>query len=523
MLPSVLLRPWLRLGEMLALTKWTKRVMAVPTKASSVALLHHHWMREEAYVDGRWVAARSGRTFRVFNPADGRELGSVPDMDEEDAREAVASARRAFRTWQTTTAKERSGRLRRWFELMIQNQEELAKVLTAEQGKPLKDAKGEIAYGASFLEWFSEEARRIGGEVVQSPSPTKEMLFVRQPIGVVGLITPWNFPNAMLARKAAAALASGCTCVVKPAEDTPYSALAMAQLAHEASIPPGVFNVVTSSRKNTPKVGRLLCEHPDVAGISFTGSTAVGKILYQQCASTVKRLSLELGGNAPFIVFDSADLDAAVEGTVASKFRCSGQTCVSANRILVQAGVFDAFVDRLARRMAETLVVGDGFDPRTTQGPLANAQQAEKVDRLVQDAVSRGATVVAGGGRHPMGDLFYQPTLLTDIDPSMLVFNEEIFGPVASIIKFRTEDEAVGIANSSNKGLAGYFFSRDIAQIWRVAKRLEMGMVGVNEGLISTAEAAFGGIKESGIGREGSRHGIDEYTYIKYICFGGLQ
>lgn len=349
------------------------------------------------------------------------------------------------------------------------------------------------------------------------------MIFIRQPIGVVGLITPWNFPNAMLTRKAAAAIAAGCTCVAKPAEDTPYSALALAQLAEEANIPRGVFNVITSSATNTPKVGRILCENPDVAGVSFTGSTAVGKILYQQCASSVKRVSLELGGNAAFIIFNSANLEKAVNGAIACKFRGTGQTCVSANRILVQSGIYEEFVAKFKQAILERSVVGDGFDPKVTQGPLANKKQALKVDSLVKDAVSHGAKCELGGKPHKLGELFYEPTVLTNVDNSMQIYHEEIFGPVASIIKFNTEEEAVNIANSSNKGLAGYFYTEEIAQAWRVAKKLESGMVGINEGILSAAEACFGGVKESGIGREGSKHGIDEYTYIKYLCFGGLE
>lgn len=477
--------------------------------------------KDKAYVNGQWVSARSQQTFVITNPHNGKELCSVPDMGAEDAEVAVDAAYTAFQSWRHTPAKYRSDLLRKWFNLCVQNHEELAKLLTAEQGKPLVESRGEITYGNSFIEWFSEEARRIYGEVAQSPTPTKEMIFIRQPIGVVGMITPWNFPNAMITRKVGAALAAGCTCVVKPAHDTPLSALALAQLAEEAGIPPGVVNVVTSGHANAAEVGKVLCTSPKVAGISFTGSTQVGKILYRQGASTIKRMGLELGGNAAFIVFESADLGLAVQGCMASKFRNAGQTCVSTNRVLVQESVHDAFVAKLKAAM-EKLVLGDGFQEGVTQGPLINQSQFKKVCGMVEDAKQKGATCLMGGAPHPAGELFYQPTILTGVHDNMELFQEEIFGPVVSIKTFSTEEEALKIANSTRVGLASYFYSSDVRQCFRVGRRLETGMVGINEGMISAAEAAFGGVKESGLGREGSRHGIEEYTDIKYLCFGSL-
>jgi len=484
---------------------------------SSLSLL-----KDKAYVNGDWVGAESGAVFPVTNPMTGEVLCSVPDMDSKDTTAAIEAASEAFKTWQHTTAKERSNLLRGWYNLCVQHTEDLAALLTAEQGKPLAEARGEIGYGNSFLEWFSEEARRVQGEVASSPTNTKEMLFIRQPIGVAAMITPWNFPNAMITRKAGAALAAGCTCVLKPAEDTPLSALALGELAEQAGIPRGVVNIVTASRGNTPQVGQTLCQSPAVAGISFTGSTQVGKILYQQSASTVKRLGLELGGNAAFIVFETADLDLAVSGCMASKFRNAGQTCVSTNRVLVQEDVHDIFVEKLRVAMEEQLVLGDGAHQGVTQGPLINTSQYNKVCSMVESAVNSGAKVVMGGGPSQVSPLHYQPTILTEVTDSMTLFQEEIFGPVISVKKFKTEQEALDIANDCRTGLASYFYSNDVSQCWRVGKRLETGMVGINEGMISAAEAAFGGIKESGFGREGSSHGIDDYTNIKYLCFGSL-
>ncbi|XP_054280197.1 glutarate-semialdehyde dehydrogenase [Macrosteles quadrilineatus] len=480
-------------------------------------------LKTEAFINGKWVSAKSGKTFQVTNPATGQVIASVPDMDVTDTKVAIEAANEAFKTWGKTTAKERSVLLRKWYDAMVAHANDLAALVTAEAGKPLPEALGEVNYGNSFVEWFSEEARRVNGDIIQSPQRSKEMMMIKQPIGVAALITPWNFPQAMITRKAGAALAAGCTCVIKPAEDTPFTALALAELAQQVGIPDGVINVVTSDRSNAPGIGNELCTSPHVAGLSFTGSTEVGKLLYKQCASGVKRVGLELGGNAPFIVFESADLDKAVEGAIASKFRNCGQTCVSANRFLIQDKVFDAFVQKLKDKMA-TLKLGDGTKPDVNQGPLINMKQVEKVESIVKDAVDKGATVVYGGKpASNVGPQFYEPTLLTNIKPNMVCYTEEIFGPIAVCIKFQTEEEAVDIGNSTNRGLAGYFYSNNVSQVWKVAKLLEVGMVGVNEGLISSAEAAFGGIKESGIGREGSHYGLEEYTYIKYICFGNLQ
>lgn len=479
-------------------------------------------LKDKAYVNGEWVAGEGNDKFDVQNPATGKTIGSVANLSLNQVNYAIESANDAFRLWKNTSAKERSNLLRKWYELLVRHADEIADIVTAEAGKPKNEALGEVAYGNSFVEWFAEEARRIRGEVVEGPTKTKELVFVRQPIGVAGLITPWNFPIAMITRKAGAALAAGCTCVVKPAEDTPLTALALAELADKAGFPRGVFNVVTCDRSRAPDTGKLLCTDQNVAGISFTGSTAVGKILYSQCAVGVKRLALELGGNAPFIVFESADLDKAVDGAMASKFRNCGQTCVSANRFLVQETVLSNFVSKLSAKM-DALVCGDGAKPGVTLGPLINDAQVTKVEQLVNDATSKGARVVKGGKRlTEHGKLFFQPTLLTNITSDMRCYHEEIFGPVVQIIPFKDEDEAIKIANSTNSGLAGYFYSENIYQAWRVARAVEVGMVGINEGMISCAEAAFGGIKESGFGREGSHHGMDEFTYVKYLCFGGL-
>jgi len=476
----------------------------------------------KAYIDGCWVGGEGG-SFSVLNPVDGSQVGEVPDLGSTQTQEAINAANGAFKSWSRTTAKERSDLLRKWFEVCRSRQEDLATLLTLEQGKPLAEARGEIGYGNSYLEWFSEEARRLVGEVAASPAKSKQMLFLREPLGVVGMITPWNFPNAMITRKVGAALAAGCTCVVKPSEDTPLSALALAVLAEEVGIPPGVFNVVTASRENSAEVGSALCQSPQVQGISFTGSTRVGKILYKQSASTVKRLGLELGGNAAFIVFKSADLDLAVSGCMASKFRNAGQTCVSTNRVLVEEEVHDEFVAKLSAAMSGSLVLGNGVTPGVTQGPLINQAQLEKVSGIVERAQAQGASLVTGGSvASEVGPLFYNPTLLTGVSRESEVAKDEIFGPVVSVIKFKGEEEALDIANDCRVGLASYFYSQDIAQCWRVGTKLQTGMVGINEGLISAAEAAFGGVKESGFGREGSSHGLDEYTNIKYLCFGGL-
>lgn len=478
---------------------------------------------DKAFINGLWVSAKSNKVFEVQDPATCQVISTVPDMNVDDVEAAVTYADEAFQTWKVTTGKERSILLRKWYDLLVQNQEELAKILTMEAGKPIKESLGEIVYGNAFVEWFAEEAKRMYGEIVPSPVKNRELMVLRQPIGTVGLITPWNFPFAMITRKAGAAIAAGCTCVIKPAEDTPFTALALAELASLAGIPKGVINIVTSSRSNADQIGKYLCESPKVAGISFTGSTAVGKLLYQQCGKHVKRIGLELGGNAPFIIFESADLNKAVDGAIASKFRNCGQTCISANRFLIQDSIFEEFVQKFAERIKSSLIIGDGKNVQFNLGPLINADQVKKVEDIMQDAIKKGVNVVTGGNRATnVGEQFFEPTLLTNITSNMRCYKEEIFGPVAVCIKFKTEAECIDIANDTERGLAGYFYSNDISQIWRVAKNLEVGMVGVNEGLISHAETPFGGIKESGIGREGSKHGLDEYTYLKYVCFGNL-
>lgn len=488
---------------------------------SKSSLAASELFRDKAYVDGKWVSAKSGATFEVYNPSNNKVLGTVPDMDAEDTQLAIKAAHKAFLSWKNTTAKERSVILRNWFNKIIENQEDLSKLITAEMGKPLSEARGETVYGASFVEWFSEEARRIYGDTIPSPNNSKRIVTIKQPLGVAGMITPWNFPVAMVTRKAAAALAAGCTVVLKPSEDTPFSALALCQLGEKAGLPSGTLNVVTSSREKTPSVGKTICEHPLVSKISFTGSTAVGKILLRQSASTVKNVSMELGGNAPFIIFDGANIEAAVAGAMASKFRCSGQTCVCTNRLIVQEGIHDKFVKALENAVSK-LKVGDGFEEGVTQGPLINKKAVEKVEHHIEDALSKGANIVMGGKRVVEGGNFFQPTVLVNVKQEMLCAKDETFGPLAPVIKFKTEEEAIAIANSTSSGLAGYFYSGDIAQIWRVAERLEVGMVGINEGILSSTEAPFGGIKESGIGTEGSKYGIHEYLHIKYLCFGGI-
>nr|XP_033790393.1 succinate-semialdehyde dehydrogenase, mitochondrial [Geotrypetes seraphini] len=491
-----------------------------PARGYSSELAASPLVRSDGYIGGRWVTAAA--RFPVLEPATGAELRRVSDCGPPECRQAVNAAYSAFCTWREAPAKERSILLRKWHDLMIQNKEELARIITAENGKPLKEAMGETLYSAGFVEWFSEEARRTCGDIISSPLRDRRFLVLKQPVGVATIITPWNFPSAMITRKVAAALAAGCTVVVKPAEDTPLSALALAELADQAGIPAGVYNVVPCSREKAPSVGEALCTDPLVAKISFTGSTATGKILLQHAAGTVKRVSMELGGHAPFIVFDSADINKAVAGALASKYRNSGQTCVCTNRFLVQKGIHDTFVKKFAEVIQRELRVGSGFQEGTTQGPLINEKAVEKVESHVSDAVSKGAHIVTGGKRHSFGKNFFEPTLLSNVTTDMLCTQEETFGPLAPVIKFDTEDEAVAIANSTNVGLAGYFYSQDPAQIWRVAERLEVGMVGVNEGLLSAVECPFGGVKQSGLGREGSKYGIDEYLEIKYVCFGSL-
>ena len=472
----------------------------------------------DAYVGGTWVSSPS--RFAVHNPADGTVITQVSDGGAELAIAAIHAAKNAFDAWRGQTAGERSRLLRHWFELIMQNQDELARIMTLEQGKPLSEAKGEVAYGASFVEWFAEEAKRVYGETVPSPGSDKRILVSKQPVGVVTAITPWNFPSSMITRKAAPALAAGCTFVLRPASQTPLSALALAYLADLAGFPPGVFNVVTSLNAN--EVGKVFTEHPLVAKFSFTGSTAVGKKLIAQCASTVKRVSMERGGNAPFIVFDDADLDAAVRGAIASKYRIAGQTCVCAKRGCRQTGVMDAFVSKLAQAVSQ-LKVGKGLDKGVEVGPLITAKAMQAVDNLVQTSIAQGSVLVLGGKPHPLGGSFYSPTILKNVTNDMPIAIEEIFGPVAPLIPFTTEEEVVQLANDTPFGLAAYFYTRDIGRRWRGSEGLEYGMVGINEGIISNAAAPFGGMKESGLGREGSRHGMDEYLEMKYLCVGGID
>lgn len=475
-------------------------------------------LRDKCYINGEWVAAKSGETFDVTNPATGEVLASVPKCGAAETHKAITDAKAAQKLWAAKTAKERGSIIRRWRDLMIENQEDLARLMTAEQGKPLKEAMGEIVYAASFFEWYAEEAKRVYGDIIPANEADKRILVMRQPIGVVGAITPWNFPSAMITRKAGPALAAGCTMVVKPAEDTPLSALALAELGEKAGLPKGVFNVVTGVAQD---IGGALCESPDVAKISFTGSTAVGKVLLRQCADTVKKLSLELGGNAPFIVFNDADVDAAVEGAMASKYRNTGQTCVCANRIYVQAGIYDDFAKKLAAAASE-LKVGAGLDGDSDQGPLINQAAVEKVESHVEDAVSKGAKVLIGGKRHDKGGTYFEPTVLTNVTSEMKVSNEETFGPLAPLFKFENEEDVVYLANNTRFGLASYFYTKDISRAFRVAEALEYGIVGLNTGIISTEVAPFGGVKESGLGREGSKYGIDEYVEMKYVCLAGV-
>jgi len=479
----------------------------------------YHLLRRDAYVDGAWIEADDGGRFAVTDPASGAMLAELPDMGAAETRRAIHAANAAWPAWRARTAKERAAVLRRWYELQLEHQEDLAQLMTAEQGKPLAEARGEVLYAASFVEWFAEEAKRVYGDIIPAHANDRRLVVIKQPIGVVAAITPWNFPLAMITRKCAPALAAGCPVVVKPAALTPLSALALAALAEEAGIPPGIFNVVTSKRAS--EVGGELTANPTVRKLSFTGSTEVGKLLMAQCAGTVKKVALELGGNAPFIVFDDADLDAAVAGAMASKYRNAGQTCVCANRLLIQDGVYEAFAAKLAAAVAE-LKVGPGTEEGVTQGPLINAAAVTKIEEHIADAVGHGARVACGGQRHALGGTFFEPTILTDVTPAMKVAREETFGPVAPLFRFHDEAEAIGMANATEFGLAAYFYSRDIGRCWRVAEALEYGMVGVNEGIISTELAPFGGIKESGLGREGSKYGLDEFVEVKYLCMGGL-
>ncbi|MBK7115256.1 MAG: NAD-dependent succinate-semialdehyde dehydrogenase [Proteobacteria bacterium] len=486
---------------------------------SNLALKDSSLLRSQCLIDGSWQSSDGGGTFEVHDPSDGTVLGTVPDLGAAETRRAIDAAERAFDPWRKRTAEDRARILRRWFDLVLQHREDLALLMTREQGKPLAEARGEIAYAASYIEWFAEEARRIYGEVMPSPWSDRRIVVLREPVGVCAAITPWNFPAAMIARKAAPALAVGCTMIVKPASQTPLTALALAELAQRAGVPAGVLNVLTGSAR---AIGGALTASPVVRKLSFTGSTEIGRVLAAQCAPTLKKLSMELGGNAPFIVFDDADLDAAVQGAIASKYRNTGQTCVCTNRILVQASVYEAFANKLALAV-RTLKVGGGTEPGVMQGPLIDQSALEKVEELVADATAHGARVILGGHRHARGGTFFEPTILLDVTARMKLAREEIFGPVAPLFRFETEEEALRMANDTEFGLAAYFYSRDHGRCWRVGSRLEAGMVGINTGLISTAVAPFGGIKQSGQGREGSRHGADDYLHLKYLCMGGLE
>ena len=476
-------------------------------------------LKTRAYVNGQWIGGDGGKSLDVLNPATGEIVASIADLGAAETERAIDAAAAALPEWSARPAKERANILRRWFLLMMQNQQDLAAILTAEQGKTLAEAAGEIAYGANYMEWFAEEAKRIYGDIIAPPSSDKRILVIKQPVGVVASITPWNFPNAMIARKVAPALAAGCTFVAKPAKETPLSALAMAALGEEAGIPAGVFNVVCGSSSSA--IGGEMTRNPKVRKLTFTGSTSVGKTLLQQCAGTVKKTSMELGGNAPFIVFNDADIDAAVAGAMASKYRNAGQTCVCSNRLLVQSGIYAEFAEKLAEEVRK-FRLGDGSDSDTTMGPLVNDAAVRDVTAMVQDALDKGATATTGGQQSRLGACFFEPTVLTGVTEDMRVFREEIFGPVAPLFKFDTEEEAIKMANDTEFGLAAYFYTRDMGRIWRVGEALEYGIVGINEGIISNEMAPFGGVKESGSGREGSKYGIDDYVEIKYMCLGGI-
>ncbi len=477
-------------------------------------------LRERAYINGEWVSARDGQTFDITNPADGSLVGQVPQLDVADTKTAIEAADAAWPAWRSKTAKERSAILRSWFDLILENKDDLAAIMTAEQGKPLVESAGEVMYGASFIEWFAEEAKRVYGDVIPTHLPDRRILTIKQGIGVVAAITPWNFPNAMITRKAGPAMAAGCPVVIKPASETPLSALALAVLAEQAGVPAGVFNVLTTT--DSRGVGKELTESPLVRKFSFTGSTEVGKILIRQCASTVKKVSMELGGNAPFIVFDDADIDAAVTGAVISKYRNAGQTCVCANRVYVQEGVYDEFVEKFTAAV-KNLKVGRGEEAGVNIGPMISRDAIDKVETMLADARGKGASVIEGGNRHALGGLFYQPTVVSGVTADMAFATEEIFGPVAPIFKFSTEDEAIAAANATEFGLAAYFYARDLGRVFRVAEGLEYGMVCINDGILSTEVAPFGGVKESGTGREGSKYGMDEYVEIKYITLAGIN
>jgi len=476
-------------------------------------------LRNQAYINGQWVDADDGATFPVTNPANGELITEVAKIGAAETARAVAAADSAMQDWKKIPAKARAGVLRKWYDLMMANQEDLAQIMTAEQGKVLAESRGEIAYGAAFVEWFGEEAKRIDGDVIPGPSPDKRIVCIKQPVGVVAAITPWNFPNAMIARKAAPALAAGCSVVIKPASETPLSALAMVELAERAGVPAGVINVVAGSSGD---IGGELTRNPAVRKLTFTGSTPVGKMLTAACADTMKKTSMELGGNAPFIVFDDADIDSAIQGAMISKYRNAGQTCVCSNRMFVQDGVYDEFVEKLVKA-TEELTVGNGADDGVIIGPLVNTKAVADVDKLVQDTLSAGAKLAVGGGAHELGGCFYQPTVLTEVTSDMAVFRNEIFGPVSPVVRFSSEEEVIAMANDTEFGLASYFYTRDIGRVWRVAEALDYGIVGINEGIISNEMAPFGGVKESGSGREGSKYGIDDYVEIKYMLMGGLD
>jgi succinate-semialdehyde dehydrogenase/glutarate-semialdehyde dehydrogenase len=492
--------------------------MATALKDVSVHLSDPSLLREQCYVDGAWVDADGRATIEVRDPASNDIVGTVPKMGVEETRRAIEAASRAFESWKRTTAKQRAAILRKWFDLMIANQEDLAVIMTREQGKPLAESRGEVAYGASFVEWYAEEGKRVYGDIIPTVADSRRLMVIKQPVGVCAAITPWNFPNAMITRKCAPALAAGCTVVVKPASFTPFSALALAELAERAGMPKGVFNVVTGDART---VGGELTANDAVRKLSFTGSTEVGKILLKQCADTVKKVSMELGGHAPLIIFDDADIDAAVKGAIACKFRNSGQTCVCTNRIYVQDGVYDAFAARFTEAV-KALKVGPGHEPGVEQGPLIEPAAVDKVERHVEDATGKGAKVLAGGKRHARGGQFYEPTVLSECTPDMVITSEETFGPVAPLYRFKDEAEVIGLANKTEYGLASYFFARDVGRVFRVAEALEAGIVSVNDGIFSTEVAPFGGFKHSGIGREGSKYGIDEYLEIKYVNLGGI-
>lgn len=490
------------------------------TLKTTLELNRPELLREEAYVNGEWLSAGDGQTFNVTNPADGSLVATVPQLDVAATRKAVEAASAAWPAWRSKTAKERAAILRRWFDLMLENKDDLAAIMTAEQGKPLAESAGEVMYGASFIEWFAEEGKRIYGDVIPTHLPDRRILTIKQGVGVVAAVTPWNFPNAMITRKAGPAMAAGCPIVIKPASETPLSALALAVLAEQAGVPAGVFNVITTT--DSRGVGKELTESPLVRKFSFTGSTEVGKILIQQCASTVKKVSMELGGNAPFIVFDDADVDAAVQGAIISKYRNAGQTCVCANRVYVQAGVYDEFVSKFTEAVKQ-LKVGRGEESGVNIGPMISSDAIDKVEDLLKDATGKGADVIEGGERHELGGLFYRPTVVSGVTADMAFATEEIFGPVAPVFRFTTEEEVIELSNATEFGLAAYFYARDLGRVFRVAEALEYGMVCVNDGILSTEVAPFGGVKESGTGREGSKYGMDEYIEIKYITLAGIN